>query len=98
MFRSWLSKFKWESIDQEHGWWSFVKWAKDRKLPAKARPIDLYFIQKDHDSDVYWRELLGDQVKRLEDQIRIVQQENRGLREKLNSLMSNAPSRSYSEG
>lgn len=75
----WIDRFKWESPEQEKGYFAFVKWAMFRKLSFRVRPIDLYFIQKDHESDVYWRELVGSQIRSLEDQIRLLQEELRTL-------------------
>lgn len=82
----WLKKFIWDSEDQRVGYLAFLTWAKKKRVTSDVSPIDLFFIQKDHESDVYWREFLGDQVRRLEDQVRILQSENASLRGRVNAI------------
>ncbi len=65
----WLHKFKWESDGQEKGYKSLLYWLNKNSLPGEVRPIDLFFIQKDHESHQYWIELVGRQVRILEGQI-----------------------------
>lgn len=69
----WLEDFQWDSDEQYKAYLAFQKWARDHGVSQEIRPIDLFLIQKDHDSYVYWRDFFGDQIKSLEQQIRLLQ-------------------------
>jgi hypothetical protein len=65
-----VNGFKWDSEDQKKGYHALRSWLKSKGLDdEKVRGIDLFFIQKDHDSHVYWVELMGTQIKDLQDQL-----------------------------
>lgn len=71
-----LLNFEWESKAQKQGFLGFLKWWRDR--PVKGRDdspdhilcaVVAYFIQREHESHLWWSETVGDLVSRLEDQI-----------------------------
>lgn len=67
----------WETKEQEKGYHALKFWLhrqKDRPNPVlsediKVRKIDLFFIQKFHDSAEWFAGLLGGQVRKLQDEI-----------------------------
>lgn len=63
---SWIETFEWESEAQRKGYLAFVKWAKDRGLPYDdIRPIDLFFLQRDHEAMEWIVKTFGDQIALL---------------------------------
>lgn len=82
----WIKKFRWDSLDQIKGHKAFLSWAKNKGVSNKVKPIDLFFIQKDFESNVYWRELIGDQVSRLENSIQQLQIQVRRLQMKAGEI------------
>lgn len=87
MFKKWLSMFKWESEAQEQGFGAFIQWF--RALPVDTAHgqgsehfifcVIAWFIQKDHESNEWWREAVADQVRGLEDQIVLLQERLKAL-------------------
>lgn len=67
--QNWLRWFTWDSKDQEQGYGAFVKWASEHNVDDEVRPIDLFFIQKDHESQQWFVEVMGNQVRQLQDEI-----------------------------
>lgn len=67
---SWIETFEWESEAQRKGYLGFVKWAKDQGLPYDdIRPIDLFFLQKDHESTEWMVAMCADQINGLRDSL-----------------------------
>lgn len=62
----WIENFEWESDAQKKGYLAFVKWARNRGLPCEVRPIDLFFIQKDHESTQWLIETFGNQISAMQ--------------------------------
>jgi hypothetical protein len=67
-------QFKWESQEQEQGYYNFIQFL--RKNGIKKTPnlsqyflLAVYFIQKDHESNVFWTELVGNQISSLQNEI-----------------------------
>jgi hypothetical protein len=88
-FQEWSEAFKWESEDQKKGFFAFWKWWREQPtvlhlaFDAESCAIVAYFIQKDHESNQWWAETVGELVSRLEQQIgklqeRIVRLERNG--------------------
>ena len=76
-----VESFPWESDEQREGYLNFVQYQRQFGMEP-ALPIDpvvTYFIQKDHESNDYWRELVSSQVTDLQSQLRSLQQETSGL-------------------
>jgi hypothetical protein len=77
MFEIAVEAFKWESDAQREGFLALVKFWHDHglqpvlPLTSMDNLTALFFIQKDHDSNEYWRELWADQVSKLQDEIKI---------------------------
>ena len=83
MIKDWLSTFEWDSDDQRKGYLSFLQWAHSKGLHVSVRPIDLFFIQKDHESHEWWVETVGTHIKGLEHQIKRLSDEVNELKERL---------------
>lgn len=84
-----LDNFKFESKEQEQGVMNLVLWCRKNGFdPEQIRPADAYFIQKDHDAYLYWRELFAVQVKNLQDEIAILQGTCRELQQRCEDLKS----------
>lgn len=77
---------KFDSKDQERGYLAFLHWAKERGYPNDVRPIDLFFIQKDHESNEYWREVVSQNVRQLQDEIVKLRSTVEGLQQQLASM------------
>ncbi len=85
MVHEFLKSFKFDSVDQEKGALAALGWLQskgftvssysnmDEKLMNGLRPMDLFFIQKDHDSHEYWLELFGNQISTLQREIKALQ-------------------------
>jgi hypothetical protein len=76
-----LNKFKWESVDQRKGVLNFLQWFHNlppelqgdvAPLSPQAVAIAAYFIQKDHESNLWWNDTVSGQVRLLQDQIKII--------------------------
>jgi hypothetical protein len=78
----WINEFDFDSDEQRKGYYSFVKWTSEKKVSCTVNPIDLFFIQRDHESNEWWRQVVSDQVKSLEAQIHQLQKEIRELKAK----------------
>lgn len=76
----WTENFAWDSEEQEKGFRSFEKWARDKGVSSEIRPADLFFIQKDHESNIYWTELVGSQISKLQDQLQAIHNDIAELR------------------
>lgn len=66
-----IESFAWESEDQKKGYLALVQYLRQFGLPPKL-PIDYvatFFIQKDIDSHEYWRDMVGGQIKALQDDV-----------------------------
>lgn len=72
MFEEW---FPWESEEQKKGYYALQKFIKDTitkrpELGCAVEPmITCWFIQKDHESNLWWQEVLGTQIKALQEEI-----------------------------
>lgn len=83
---SWRDTFPWESDDQRLGFLAFEKWLRDNHKatlvdePSLLKCIVAFFIQKDHESNEWWRDTVADQVKSLEMQILALRTELREIR------------------
>lgn len=96
-----VDEFPWESEDQRLGFLNMVqylsKFGIEVKLPLQSsisQLIAFYFIQRDHESNEHWAEVVGSQVSEIQDQISLLQ---RGLHEctnKLDAFMSTAKAQS----
>ena len=88
MYVKWLEGFKWDSEVQQKGIGSFLKWFRDKGLEssygqARLEPMDLYQIQKDHESAEWFAGVIGDQVSRLEKKMLHMQLEIEELKARL---------------
>lgn len=76
-FQTGVEVFNWESEDQKKGYLALVQYLRGFGIEPKL-PIDYvaaWFIQKDHESNEYWRDMVGQQVSSLQNEIRLLQQE-----------------------
>lgn len=80
-FQTAVEEFPWESKEQKEGYLALVqyglKFGLKPSLPISH--ICAFFIQKDHESHIYWNELVGTQVRNLQDEIRSLQDANAAL-------------------
>ena len=81
-----VENFPWESKAQEESFLSFLQWL--RKIPAAlvGHPVFLlcaFFAQKDHESNEWIVEVIGDRVRRLEDEIQLLRGELQTMRDRL---------------
>jgi len=67
---AWVENFRWESEEQRRGVLSYLQWARSHRLDACISPSVLFFIQKDHESNEYWREAISLQILTLQREIR----------------------------
>lgn len=77
MFKEWLNNFVWESQVQEQGFGAFIQWF--RRLPTAAQLgngkhnfifcVIAWFIQKDHESNEWWRDTVAEQMSTLQEEI-----------------------------
>lgn len=80
-----LESFTWDSDVQKEGFLNLIQyWRKfglelDLPLTAMHHLTALYFIQKDHESNEYWQEMVGDQISSLTLELKKVQNECRNL-------------------
>jgi len=58
-----------ESEEQRKGYLSFLQWCKEKKLPNDVTPIDLWFIQKDHESAEWFINMVGNMISNLSHQL-----------------------------
>jgi hypothetical protein len=81
-----IEGFPWDSEVQKEGFLNLVQyWRKfGRDVPLPIQNIDtltaLFFIQKDHEANEYWSDLLDTQLIQLQDQVKLQQDEIRELR------------------
>lgn len=79
-FKSWAENFKWESTAQEQGFGAYLKWLKELStenvygfgINSLLNCTVAWLVQKDHESNDWWRETVAGQVGRLEVQIKIL--------------------------
>lgn len=83
---SWVEAFEWESEEQRRGYLALVTWARDRGLSVEVTPSDLFFIQKDHESNEWWSTTVGNQINGLLSQIHFANRQIRALRDRLEQL------------
>lgn len=74
-------KFEFESKEQREGFGALQIYLRnhqkemdsclsaDQKLETALLLVALFFIQKDHESNEYWRDLVADQLSRQQDEI-----------------------------
>lgn len=70
-FEAAVDSFPWESQEQREGFLNFVQYKMKFGIKPEP-PVDIlaaYFIQKDHESNEYWREMVGGQVTALQAEI-----------------------------
>lgn len=83
-----VENFPWESDVQKKGYLNYVQYLRKFGFEPKL-PVDylaVFMIQKDHESNEYWRELVGTQVSMLQKEISGLQNLFRGQQEQLDSL------------
>lgn len=82
MFTTAIEEYPWESQEQKDGYLNFVqhlnKFGIQPTLPID--PVVSYFVQKDLESNEYWREMVGSQVSDLVNQIKSLQEETSNLK------------------
>lgn len=80
--------FPWESDAQQEGYMAFVKFQKQfGRMPEDSIDLALAFmIQKNHETYEWVQEAFGDQVSALQLQIKLIQEENHGLKKQMELL------------
>ncbi len=76
-----VEAFPWESEEQKKGYLNFVQYLAKAGREAVI-PIDLlatYFIQKDHESNEWWTEIVASQVGAANEQIALLSKRVRHL-------------------
>lgn len=87
-----IDAFPWSSEVQREGFLNYAQYLRDFgvdlgcQLTTAENLAVLYFIQKDHESNEYWRELVGTQVTDLQNQLRTAMQDIEMLRESVLQL------------
>jgi hypothetical protein len=85
-----LKDFKWESQVQEKGYGNLVQFLRRNNITLTDKTLFLiavYFIERDHESNEYWRQLVGDQVSNLQSEIKHLQDQVAGLEYRLAPLI-----------
>ncbi len=90
MFSVAIEEFPWDSDVQKEGYLAFIQY--ERKFGYRPKlPIDhvvAFFIQKDHESNEYWRDMVGDQFSGVTDQVRVLQEKILALEKSIDMLQS----------
>lgn len=76
LFQTAIEEFPWESEEQKEGYLAFVQYQRQFGIMAilPIRTEIAFFIQKDIDSNSYWRDMVGNQVTDLQNQIQALQE------------------------
>ena len=75
-----LENFPWESKEQKEGFLSLMQWLRGIPAALTGLPLFLvfcYLVQKDHESSEWMIGVIGDRVRRLEDEIALLREELR---------------------
>lgn len=86
---TWAENFKWDSEDQKKSFLAAAFWLKQKGLDINTfpiRPLDAFFMQKDHESHEWHVELLGSQIAGLQKEISALQNDIRSLRSQNSKL------------
>jgi|WetSurMetagenome_2_1015567.scaffolds.fasta_scaffold634955_2 hypothetical protein len=86
-----IANFKFESSEQQKGFLNLVQYLR-KHCPDGYDPTFLiasYFIQKDHESNEHWIELVGNQISNIQLQLKSLIDENQDLKARLASLEQN---------
>lgn len=75
MFSVAVEEFPWASEVQKEGFLNYVQYCASFGVRTllPIHPLVPFFVQKDHESNEYWRETMAQQLSSLEDQIRLMQ-------------------------
>lgn len=92
--KQWTDEFEWESEAQEKGVLALVQYLKKFGRTALSAPslLDLvaaWFIQKDHESNEWWSDTIGNQVNSLRSDLKIAHDEIRELKAVVRKLDEN---------
>lgn len=92
--KQWTDEFEWESEAQEKGVLTLVQYLKKFGRTALSAPslLDLvaaWFIQKDHESNEWWSDTIGNQVNSLRSDLKIAHDEIRELKAVVRKLDEN---------
>lgn len=78
-----IKEFPWQSEEQKQGYLALVQYTRNLKGSRWGEPfpdpVIGFFIQKDIDAHDYWRELMGNQISDLQNQIKLLQDELRAI-------------------
>jgi hypothetical protein len=83
-----IESFPWSSEDQRQGYLALVQYLRRFGLEPKL-PINYeaaFFIEKDIDSHAYWRDMVGAQVRSLEDVLSETRKELDSARAKVDQM------------
>lgn len=69
-----IDRYPWDSEEQKQGYLGLISYMKRivKLVPMHVMPALAFFIQKDIDAHVYWRELVGTQITDLQNQIMVL--------------------------
>lgn len=85
-----MRTFKWESDDQKKGFWALIQYLRpivpEGDFLALVTMVSCFFIQKDHESNVWWAETMGAQISSLEKQISLLQTENASMQKQIQEI------------
>lgn len=82
----WLERFPWTGDVQKKGFLNFTQWMRSLGTQVKDSDEDkfrclvAYFVQKDHESHEWWVDTVGAQVKSLQEQLRLLQEQITALK------------------
>jgi len=69
-----LEGFPWEGKDQKEGYLALIHYLRTMGYnQSVVDPSIAFLIQKNHESQVWWAEVLGNQIKTLQQEIKILQ-------------------------
>lgn len=71
---------QWISDEQKQGYFNYVQYLGITNQDMDVKSLALYLIQKSHESAVWFSDTVGDQVKSLENQVLLLQEEARALK------------------
>ena len=85
------SSFPWDSKTQEKGYFALVHYLRrlGRPVPEEVDAVAAFFIEKEHQANEWWRDLLGDQLAMRDREIQRLQ----GELERMSSLLDRVVSR-----
>jgi hypothetical protein len=94
LHRKWVEDFPWESEAQRKGMLALVLWSRNLPDFVRSSPMDClaaFIFQKDHESAIWFTEMMGNQITMLQNEIKLLQDQITDLRYELNRAKEQLP-------